>query len=176
MVINGNYNSNKPMYCWMNNKQLIKLYTPNVKYWCNVISYNNAHSSKTEKTSFTNIYISVSFKVFSVYNEWGYYSTIPTQTTLIFKPWIWPRCLPFPQCVSPFHSLAEMIRGSKIHGHMTVKVYSCQDAGGGSTYPTLPYFHWRWDRSRLREWGRAHSYQNIYNKVWNYYRVCYRLF
>ncbi len=20
----------------------------------------------------------------------------------------------------------------------------CQDTGGGSTYPTLPYFHWRW--------------------------------
>ncbi len=49
-------------------------------------------------------------------------------------------CLPFPPCVSPFHSLAEMMGGSKIHGHMTVKVYSCQDTGGGSTYPTL-YFH-----------------------------------
>ncbi len=66
--------------------------------------------------------------------------------------------------------------GSKIHGHMTVKVYSCQDTGGGSTYPTLSYFHWRWGRSRLREWGRAHSYQNIYNKVSNFYRVCCLLF
>ncbi len=25
--------------------------------------------------------------------------------------------------------------GSNIHGHMTVKVYSCQDTGGGSIHP-----------------------------------------
>lgn len=32
-----------------------------------------------------------------------------------------------------------MMGGSKIHGHMTVKLYSFHDTGGGSTYPTLPY-------------------------------------
>jgi len=38
-----------------------------------------------------------------------------------------------------FHSshvfLTEMMGGSKIYGHMTIKVYSCRDKGGGSTYP-----------------------------------------
>ncbi len=28
-----------------------------------------------------------------------------------------------------------MMRGSNIHGHMKVKVYSCQDTGGGSIQP-----------------------------------------
>lgn len=88
-----------------------------------------------QRKQFTNIYVSVSFKVSIVYNEWGYYNTIPTQTSLIFKPWLWLWCLPFPQCVSHFHSLAEIMGGFKIHGHMTIKMYSCQDAGGGSTYP-----------------------------------------
>ncbi len=44
--------------------------------------------------------------------------------------------LPF---VSPFHGLAEMMGSFKRHGHMTVKVYSCQDPGGGSTYLSVPY-------------------------------------
>ena len=45
------------------------------------------------------------------------------------------RHLPPLLCASPFHSLAEMMGGSKIYGHMTIKWYSCQDAGGGSTFP-----------------------------------------
>ncbi len=44
-------------------------------------------------------------------------------------------CLPLPPCLSPFHSLSEMMGGSRIHGRMTVKVYSCQDTRGGSTFP-----------------------------------------
>ncbi len=28
-----------------------------------------------------------------------------------------------------------MMGGSNIHGHMTVKVYSCQNTGGGSIHP-----------------------------------------
>ncbi len=29
--------------------------------------------------------------------------------------------------------------GFKIYGHMTIKVYSWQHTGGGSSYPTVPY-------------------------------------
>jgi len=49
-------------------------------------------------------------------------------------------CLPHLPCVSPFHSLAKMMGSFKIYDHMTTKVYSCQDKGGGSTYPWFILF------------------------------------
>ncbi len=38
-----------------------------------------------------------------------------------------------------------------------VKIQGWVSLPTGSTFPTLPYFHWRWGRSRLRERERAHS-------------------
>ncbi len=40
----------------------------------------------------------------------------------------------YPVCFSFSHSLAEIMGGSKIHGHMTVKVYLSRFRGG-SAYP-----------------------------------------
>ncbi len=61
MVINENYNSN--MYCCMNNKQLIQLYTPNsngaIWYYLTMLI------PPKQRKHFKNM--SVSFKVFSVY-------------------------------------------------------------------------------------------------------------
>ncbi len=70
------------MYCCMNNKQLIKLSTPNYSKILtnfdaiNMVWFKNYHPSKTEKASFTNIYMSVSFIVYimSLICR-GYYST-----------------------------------------------------------------------------------------------------
>ncbi len=65
MVINKNYNSN--MYWCINNKQLIKSthnYSKVLTNFVAINSFQNDHPSKTEKTSFTTIYKSVSFEVF----------------------------------------------------------------------------------------------------------------
>ncbi len=87
MVINENYNSN--MYCCMNNKQLIQLYTPNSAIWSYLTMLippkQRKHISKTCLSLLKClVYIMSRGVIIAQF-------LTPPQTSLIFKPWLWPR-------------------------------------------------------------------------------------
>ncbi len=114
IVIVINKNSNNNMYCCINKqkKQLMKLSTSNSKLLTNfdainMVQFNNVHPSKT---SFTNINMSVSFKVFSVYNELlGYYSTILHPSTQLIHFQTLSTAMPATVLLSTFFQISSVV-------------------------------------------------------------------